>query len=98
MQHAHLTISASVTGDAPLVKSGDGTLVLTVGSTGATGLEEFTVETSRPYEAQVLRFREGRLIAIDYLTVQGIGGDFTLERRLVDVAEAEPEDAVSPAP
>jgi len=82
-------------GRVPLVVAGhvherservvDGTRVLTVGSTGATGLEEFTVETSRPYEAEVLRFREGRLIAVDYLTVQGIGGDFTLERRLIDV-------------
>jgi Icc-related predicted phosphoesterase len=96
-------------GGVPLVVAGhlhestedtvDGTLVLTVGSTGATGLEEYTVETRRPYEAQVLRFRDGRLIAIDYLTVQGIGGDFTLERRLVDVAEEDPDgDAVSPAP
>lgn len=62
----------------------DGTLLLTVGSTGATGLGSFIVETSRPYEAQVLRFRDGLLVAVDYLTVQGIGGDFTLERRLVE--------------
>jgi hypothetical protein len=67
-----------------------GTRVLTVGSTGATGLEEFTVETTRPYEAEVLRFRDGELIAIDYLTVEGIGGDFTLERRLVE--PIEPDD------
>ena len=93
-------------GGVPLVVAGhiherservvDGTRVLTVGSTGATGLEEFTVETSRPYEAEVLRFRAGRLIAIDYLTVQGIGGDFTLDRRLIDVDD-EPNE-VTPAP
>ncbi len=87
------------TGFVPLVVAGhlhertdverDGTRLLTVGSTGATGLGSFTVETSEPYEAQVLRFRDGRLVAVDYLTVDGIGGDFTLERRLVDPAEDE---------
>jgi Icc-related predicted phosphoesterase len=86
-------------GAVPLVVAGhihersdtveDGTRVLTVGSTGATGLEELTVETSRPYEAQVLRFRDGVLLAIDYLTVEGIAGDFTLERRLVQPSEDE---------
>lgn len=65
----------------------EGTLLLTVGSIGATGLGSFTVETSEPYEAQVLRFRDGELVAIDYLTVEGIGGDFILERRLVEPAE-----------
>lgn len=86
------------TGSVPVVVAGhlhertdeerDGTRLLTVGSTGATGLGSFTVETSEPYEAQVLRFRDGGLVAIDYLTVEGIGGDFTLERRLVVPAEA----------
>lgn len=61
----------------------DGTRVFTVGSTGATGLGAFTVETDLPYEAQVLRFDGSRLVAIDYLTVAGVSGDFTLERRLV---------------
>jgi predicted phosphodiesterase len=69
----------------------EGTLVLTVGSTGATGLGAFTVDTSLPYEAQVLRFDEDRLVAVDYLTVEGIGGSFTLERRLVDPADAGDE-------
>ncbi|MET0726711.1 MAG: metallophosphoesterase family protein [Acidimicrobiales bacterium] len=61
----------------------DGTRILTVGSTGATGLGAFTVETSLPYEARVLRFQHGKLVAVDYLTVAGIGGEFTLERQLV---------------
>jgi predicted phosphodiesterase len=66
----------------------DGTLLLTVGSTGATGLGAFTVDTGLAYEAQVLRFDGDRLVAVDYLTVEGIGGSFTLERRLV----AEPDE------
>jgi len=96
-------------GAVPLVVAGhvhersdrvtDGTRVLTVGSAGATGLGEFMVETRRPYEAQVLRFRNGQLIAIDYLTVHGIGGDFALERRLVEPEPGpEDDDEVSPAP
>ncbi len=86
--------AASSTGAVPVVAAGhlhrrservvDGTLVLTVGSTGATGLGSFAVETTRPYEAQVLRFFDGELVAIDHLTVSGIDGAFTLERRLVD--------------
>jgi predicted phosphodiesterase len=62
----------------------DGTLVLTVGSSGAAGLGSFTVDDARPYEAEVLRFQGHDLVAIDYLSVTGIGGEFTLERRLVD--------------
>ena len=91
--HDRVQASASM-GRVPLVVAGHlhertdrvdgGTRVLTVGSTGATGLGELTVETQRPYEAQVLRFRDGGLVAIDYLRVQGVGGDFTLERRLVE--------------
>ncbi len=86
--------AAASTGEVPVVVAGhvhrrservvEGTVVLTVGSTGATGLGTFTVETSRPYEAQVLRFLDGELIAIDHLSVSGIDGAFTLERRLVD--------------
>ncbi|MGK2947680.1 MAG: metallophosphoesterase family protein [Acidimicrobiales bacterium] len=73
----------------------EGTLLLTVGSTGATGLGAFLVETTRPYEAQVLRFRDGELVAIDYLTLEGIGGSFILERRLVEPADdtdTQPDD------
>lgn len=75
----------------------DGTRVFTVGSTGATGLGAFTVDTDLPYEAQVLRFDGRRLVAIDYLTVRGVSGDFTLERRLVpppdDLEDDEDEEA-----
>jgi predicted phosphodiesterase len=82
------------TGFVPVVTAGhrhrtsaeqvDGTWVLTLGSTGATGLGSFTVETARPYEAEVLRFLDGELIAVDHLSMTGIDGAFTLERRLID--------------
>ncbi len=62
----------------------EGTWVFTIGSTGATGLGSFTVETSLPYEAEVLRFLGGELVAVDHITVAGLAGDFTLERRLVE--------------
>jgi predicted phosphodiesterase len=62
----------------------DGTWVFTIGSTGATGLGAFTVETQRPYDAEVLRFRDGELVAVDHISVSGIDGAFTLERQLIE--------------
>jgi predicted phosphodiesterase len=80
-------------GEVPLVIAGhthettfterDGTIVLTVGSTGATGLGAFTVDTALPYEAEVLRFSQGELVAIDAVTLRTTG-DFTIERRLIE--------------
>ena len=71
-----------------------GTLELVVGSTGATGLGAFTVETGLPYEAELLRFHGRRLVAIDYVTLDGVSGEFRVERRLVSDVVARP----SPAP
>lgn len=92
----------ATTGVVPVVVAGhvhertertdEGTLVLTVGSTGATGLGAFTVETARSYDAEVLRFRGGELVAVDHLSVSGIDGAFTLERRLV-----EPRRPIAPS-
>ena len=62
-----------------------GTLTLTVGSTGSTGLGSFTVESEQAYEAQVLHFRQGRLDVVDYVTVRGISGDFSVERQVVNL-------------
>ncbi len=77
-------------GEVPLVLSGDihersareesGTRVLTVGSTGATGLGSFTVEEDRPYEAEVLHFVDGRLVTLDYVTMKGPTGAFSVDR------------------
>lgn len=58
----------------------DGTLFLTVGSTGATGLTSLTVEADRTYEAQILYFESDELVAIDYVSLRGLGEDFTLDR------------------
>lgn len=70
-----------------------GTLVLTVGSTGSTGLGSFTVETGRSYEAQVLRFVDRRLVAVDRVELRGVGGAFRVERELVPPKGVEPEVA-----
>lgn len=59
----------------------DGTLVLTVGSTGATGLKHLTVEAGRRYEAEILYFEGDDLVAVDYVSLADIGGDFELSRR-----------------
>jgi predicted phosphodiesterase len=87
---AGLQLAEKSAGGVPLVISGDihrrsshevdGSLMLTVGSTGATGLGSFTDVEDRPYEAEVLHMRGGRLVALDYVTMTGFGGDFTLDR------------------
>lgn len=80
-------------GDVPLVLAGhaherassqeDGTRFLTVGSTGATGLGSFTADTDLAYEAQVLTFHRGRLVGIDYISLPGFDGSFTVEHTVV---------------
>ena len=62
---------------------GDGTDFLTVGSTGATGLE-FFVEGNRPYEAEVIYFRDGEPIAVDYITFEALGDEFEIDRQRLD--------------
>lgn len=57
-------------------------LLLTVGSTGATGLGTFTVETDHAYEAQLLRFVDGELVAVDYVSLTGVHGSFRVDRQL----------------
>lgn len=77
--HTHRTTAQQV----------DGTWVLTIGSTGATGLGSFAVETARPYEAEVLRFADGVLVAVDHVSMTGLDGEFTLERRLIPQPDNE---------
>lgn len=77
-------------GLVPLVVSGHfhrrivtevhGTRFLAVGSTGATGLKSLTVEADLRYEAQILYFDDRRLVGVDYVTLEGLGDDFVLER------------------
>jgi predicted phosphodiesterase len=87
---AGLSLADDSIGKVPLVVSGDthersereedGTRLLTVGSTGATGLGSFTVEEDRPYEAEILHLVDGRLVSLDYVTVKGEDGAFTVDR------------------
>lgn len=62
-----------------IVEEHDGTTVLSVGSTGATGLK-FFVEAERDYEAEILYFRDGVAVAVDYVRFSGLGSDFEIER------------------
>ena len=85
--HDSILASASF-GSVPLVLAGHthergevqggGTLLLTVGSTGATGLKHLTVESGRRYEAQILYFEGTTLTAVDYVSLADVGGDFEL--------------------
>ena len=64
------------------------TTILTVGSTGATGLKAFTVEADNPYEAEIIYFEGDDLIAVDYVKVGALGSEFELERTIL----ADPEE------
>jgi predicted phosphodiesterase len=91
-------------GEVPLVIAGhlhettfterDGTIVLTVGSTGATGLGAFTVDSALAYEAEVLRFSQGELVAIDTVAMRTTG-EFSIERRLIEPAEDTDESSLT---
>lgn len=80
-------------GLVPLVLSGHGherdttrgedTDFLSVGSTGATGLE-FFVEGDRPYEAEIVYFRDDSPVAVDYVTFGALGEEFEIDRQRLD--------------
>ncbi len=84
-------LGAESYGRVPLILAGhiheraetseDGTLELVVGTTGATGIKAFTVEADRRYEAQVLYFQGDTLLAVDYVALEELGGDFELSRK-----------------
>ena len=90
-------------GLVPLVISGhtheremrveDGTVQLVVGSTGATGLGSFTIEADLPYEAQIIYFRDGLPVAVDYVSFRSLGAEFDIERTTIDVDEELLEQA-----
>lgn len=92
-------LASRSTGQVPLVIAGHlhrrgnrlngGTRLLSVGSTGATGLGSFTVEGGRAYEAEVLTFAGGRLTAVDYVSLKGIGGSFRIDRAVIPPPDAE---------
>ena len=46
----------------------------------APGLGSFTVDTGKRYEAELLRFHGGRLVALDYIAMDGVSGAFTIDR------------------
>jgi putative phosphoesterase len=83
-------LGQDATGDVSVLLSGhthegemqvvDGTIVLTVGSSGATGLKSLTVEADRTYDAELLYFDGEDLVAVDYVRFESLNGDFVLER------------------
>jgi predicted phosphodiesterase len=86
-------------GAVPLVLAGhthersfeqrDDTIVLTAGSTGATGLGSFVAETDLPFEAEIVYFRLGAPVAVDYVSFKGAGSEFEIERSTL---ETQPEE------
>ncbi len=86
-------LGAEAAGAVPLVIQGhthrrrselrSGTRFLTVGTSGASGLGAFTVSTALAYEAEVLHFRGGQLVAVDYVSLAGVEGSFRVDREVV---------------
>lgn len=91
--HDHRLAGSSV-GLVPVVLSGHyhrqifetvrGTRILGVGTTGASGFKSFTLEADMDHEAQIIYLRAGRPVAFDYVTVSGLGGEFQIQRRLLE--------------
>ena len=98
-------LALTSTGRVPLILSGhghrerqrtvNGTLELSVGSTGATGLGSFLVRSDLAYEAEVIYFRDRRAVALDYIRFQTLGGDFEIKRRTLEPTVPQPP---APAP
>lgn len=92
-------MASAVTGTVPVVMAGhlhrsvttakDHTVIAVVGSTGATGLGSMTVVADEPYQAQVLRFYDGDLVAIDNIELIGTAGDFVVRRTLITVESTD---------
>jgi hypothetical protein len=92
-------------GNVPLVLSGHyherqeeevaGTRILAVGSTGATGLKSFALDTDQSYEAEVLYFRRSRAVAMDYITLTGFGEDFLVQRTTLEPVPSDKEEAAT---
>jgi predicted phosphodiesterase len=92
-------------GQVPLILSGhyhkqildqqDGTRILAVGSTGASGLTSFTLDAMQNYEAEIVYFRDATAVAIDYVRFSGLGADFEITRATLDpLIEEENADEV----
>ena len=71
----------------------EGTTLLTVGTTGATGVSSLTLDTEEDYEAEVLYFAaDGAIVAVDYITFRG-SDDFEVERTTLEEIAPEEEGA-----
>jgi predicted phosphodiesterase len=74
-----------------------GSLVLEVGSSGATGLGSFVADVDLAYEAEILYFKGGKATAFDYVRFKGLGNDFQIQRRTLE-PQAPLIDQPSPVP
>lgn len=71
----------------------DGTAYVDAGSTGAGGLRGLQGDQLGPFTLTLLRFEQAgdgvRLTAIDAISLDGLSGELSLERRLVGTAQRE---------
>ena len=57
--------------------------VLDTGDLTSFGLPVEARATGQPYEAELLRFSGSELVAVDYVSLAGIDGSFTITREFV---------------
>lgn len=76
----------------------EGTVLVEAGSAGATGVGALMEESDLPYQMQLLRFEDDRLVAVDRLEFQGIDGAFRLERVLIDPSRVDGYPDAEPVP
>ncbi len=69
-----------------LLRQGGGHLLVTASAAGL-----LTVLGNAPYEAQLLHFVGGDLVALDRIGLHGVGGAFRLERQLVPAPGEAPQ-------
>lgn len=92
-------LAGDVAGLVPVVATGHlhrrvltterSTVFVGVGSTGAGGVGAYLTKGTPAYEAEVLRFSGGQLVAVDYLRLDGSDGDFRADRRILPAGWAE---------
>lgn len=71
------------------------TVLAVCGSSGATGLGSLIIEKNTPYAFQVLHYSGKELKSIDQVTFDGLGGTFSLARKVANEVQAEfPEELV----
>ncbi len=79
----------SITQDVePLLRAFVVRTLIFSGVVGDCSARSFTVSTALAYEAEVLHFRGGQLVAVDYVSLTGVEGGFRVDRDVTSAPAA----------